>query len=181
MILMFMLLTTGCKKQPAVSTASPTLHKAARTGDIDKAKSLIAKGADVNAKDENTRTPLFYAAKYGHKDLAELLIANGADINMHGGTPFKTPLYIATYYGYKEVVEVLLSHGAEVNVLNDRKEIALHTAIRRGYKEIVELLIKYGADVNIKSYGQTPLDLADNYHFPEIAEILKAAGAKEGD
>jgi hypothetical protein len=42
---------------------------------------LIAKGADVNAKNKNVATPLYSAAYFGHKDVAELLIAKGADVN----------------------------------------------------------------------------------------------------
>ena len=48
---------------------------------IEAAKQAIADGSDVNAKDQNGRTPLQIAALKGHKEVAELLIAEGADVN----------------------------------------------------------------------------------------------------
>ena len=38
------------------------LHDAARTGDVDKVKQLLAQGSDVNGRDENRETPLIEAA-----------------------------------------------------------------------------------------------------------------------
>ena len=56
---------------------------------------LIAKGADVNAKDNNWNTPL-YAAIYPESEaqyhLVEVLITNGADVNTRnnkGETPLQ--------------------------------------------------------------------------------------------
>ncbi len=66
--------------------ASPALagklHKAADKGNLAKVERLIAKGANVNAKDTKLgATPLHYAAKKGHTAIAELLIAKGANVN----------------------------------------------------------------------------------------------------
>jgi len=55
---------------------------------------LIAKGADINAKDEYGWTPLHYAAIKGQKEVVELLIAKGADINSKNQSG-ETPLHEA--------------------------------------------------------------------------------------
>ena len=61
--------------------ADRALFQAVKDINIEAAKQAIADGADVNAKDQNGRTPLQLAALKGHKEVAELLITKGADVN----------------------------------------------------------------------------------------------------
>jgi ankyrin repeat protein len=51
---------------------------AASTGDTEKVQALLAKGADVNAKDNKGRTALMGANKKGHKEIVQLLKKAGA-------------------------------------------------------------------------------------------------------
>ena len=53
------------------------LHHAATQDHKKIAELLIAKGADVNAKDDDGDTPLYYAESF-HKETADLLRKNGA-------------------------------------------------------------------------------------------------------
>jgi len=68
----------GGPSKPEAVQATKLLHKAARAGDIDQVKSLISKGADVNAKDNNGHTSLWYAQDKGHTEIVELLRKHGA-------------------------------------------------------------------------------------------------------
>jgi len=88
---------------------------AAGFGHKEVAVLLIAKGADVNAKDEEAATPLHWAAYKGHKEIAKLLIAKGANVNaMAGGRlQSKTPLDFAESKEHKETADLLRKHGGK--------------------------------------------------------------------
>jgi cytohesin len=58
------------------------------------AELLLAKGAEVDAKSKEGRTPLHYAALGDRMELAELLLAKGADVNVKDNDG-KTPLKLA--------------------------------------------------------------------------------------
>jgi len=54
------------------------LHYAAARGFTDIAEKLIDKGADLDAKCFNSKTPLYYATIWGKNEMIDLLIAKGA-------------------------------------------------------------------------------------------------------
>ena len=94
-------------KPPKIS-----IHQAAKDGNIEAVKQHLADGTDVNAKDDNGRTPLHKAAEEGHKEIAELFIAAGADVNAKnnlGGTP----LHEAVDEGHTEIADLLRKHGGK--------------------------------------------------------------------
>ena len=53
------------------SEGATLLHEAAFGGNKDVAKMLLATKADVNARDNYGRAPLYYAAAMGNQDVAE--------------------------------------------------------------------------------------------------------------
>jgi ankyrin repeat protein len=78
----------------ADKTGNTPLHVAAQNGSLDLVEKLIAKGADVNARTNESKrgrarlgprgpggrsTPLLLAARSGHVDVMEALIKAGAD------------------------------------------------------------------------------------------------------
>jgi ankyrin repeat protein len=152
------------------------LYLAAENGRKQVAELLIAKGADVNAK--NGFTPLHRAAYQGHKEIAELLIANGADVNAKDDDG-RTPLHYAAKYATKEVVELLIPNGADVNAKDRFGFTPLREAAWYGHKEIAELLLDKGADVDAKDNngGWIPLHYAAQKGHKEIAELLISKGA----
>lgn len=87
------------------------LDRAVRAGLKDIAELLIAKGADVKAKDNWNWTPL-HSAVYGHEDIVELLITEGANVNARDGAS-RTPLFYAKDQGNTEIVELLRKHGTK--------------------------------------------------------------------
>jgi len=109
----------------------------------DVVELLLAHGADVNARDNDGKTPLIFAALSGNKDVVELLLAHGADANARDSEDW-TPLLWAASDGYTDVVEFLLAHGADANARNSHGETPLHRAALRGNKAVVELLRQHG-------------------------------------
>lgn len=75
-------------------------------------RALLAKGADVNAKNKNDGTALMAAAKNGHNEVVQVLLSKGADVNAENKYG-RTALMYATDWGHKEIVELLKKAGAK--------------------------------------------------------------------
>lgn len=90
------------------------LISATRKGDISTVKELLAKGADVNAKDNMFgRTALMWASENGHLELVQALLAKGADVNAKdnkGETALS--LVKAKGKGHSDVAQLLIKAGA---------------------------------------------------------------------
>ena len=155
------------------------LHEKLSKGEYAGAESLLANGADVNARDEQGWSLLAEAALHGQRTVAELLLTHGADVNakeeeMNG----QTPLHIAAGSGNNDVAEVLLAHGADVNAKEDNGQTPLFEAASAGRRPVVELLLAHGADVNAKNNGgQTPLFMVVLMGDKPMVELLLAKGA----
>ena len=91
-----------------VETDGLLLHNAARNGHKEIVELLIAKGADVDAKDEDGWTPLHWAVVNGHEETVELLLANGSDVNAKDNDG-ETPLDWAD----GEIANLLRKHGGK--------------------------------------------------------------------
>ena len=127
---------------------------------------LVAKKADVNAKDSDGNTALFEASS---EDVVRVLINAGADPNARNSNG-KTPLF--DHY-FAEPKRALLQAGADVTIRDKFGENALFD---QNSAEAVRILIAAGADVNATAHnGHTALDAAGS---EEVALILVKAGAK---
>lgn len=139
------------------AVSNTPLRSASDKGHKDVAELLIAKGVDINAKNDKGFTALYATAYLGHKDVAELLIAKGADVNVKGNGNF-TPLHAAALHGHKDIAELLIAKGADVNAKDKDGATPLHSAAGQWHRDVAELLIAKGADVNAKDKdGRTPV------------------------
>src|SRR5690348_9900105 len=90
------------------------LHYAARDGDVEKARSELASGADVDLADIKGWTPLHFAAKAQSAPVVRLLLEKGADLrasDAHGNTPL-----MEAVFGYENdpaTIEALRASGAD--------------------------------------------------------------------
>ncbi|CAE8652980.1 unnamed protein product, partial [Polarella glacialis] len=94
-------------------------------------RALVEKGAQVDFKDYEERTPLHEAAYYGHVNLVEYFLDKGANINIldkYG----QSPLFRAVDGGRHEVVELLVKRKAETNILDNDEVAPQHCAAFQG-------------------------------------------------
>lgn len=56
-----------------------SVHAAARGGNVEALRVLLAASADVHAKDDNGFTPLHWAARNGHAEVVRILLDADAD------------------------------------------------------------------------------------------------------
>jgi ankyrin repeat protein len=173
---------------------------AAENDDLEIAKFLVRKGANVNGKwDDDGKTALMAAANAGHTEMIKLLIERGADVNaVDRGY---TALMFASEKSHVAIVRLLLEKGANIDseagisllhwdVLRrtasrgitprEVRWTALKKAAWAGNTEIARLLIEKGADVNSKDeFGWTPLMFAaiSERDPVDVARLLIEKGA----
>src|SRR5660398_280619 len=70
--------------------------------------------ANVNARDRQAYTPLFYAVMNDHRDLVRALLTKGADVNAKDAEG-ATPLFYAVREGLQEIANLLMAKGADLN------------------------------------------------------------------
>lgn len=145
------------------------LLAAARKSDTEAVKSLLAKGADVNAKTRYGATALSYACDRGSLDVVKVLVEHGADVNVKDTFYGATPLTWAASNNHVEVVKLLLEKGAQ------SKEVAMSIGVGRGHLKLVEALLAIGGFK--PEVLNTYLSAATRGGHSEIAELLKKAGA----
>ncbi len=114
-LLLFLLLLCALLPAHADKAAlNVALIKAIDCNNLTRARSLIMRGADINARNNIGQTLLERASQYGSYKYAKVLIKLGADVNStsnYGG-----PLVMAATGGYVAVCRLLLEHGADPNL-----------------------------------------------------------------
>lgn len=155
--------------QTANSALNEELITAARKSNVEAVKTLLAKGADVNAKTEYGATALFFACDRGNAEIVKLLLAAGADIDVKDTFYKSSPINWAVQRDQAEVVKLLVEKKPA------SKESTTAMAVNMGQVKTVEALLSLG---NFKPESLTMwLTISEKNGNKEVAEALKKAGA----
>lgn len=156
---------------------------AARTGNIEKIKQLLSKGADINAPEpESGDTPLLASIDKSQWATAEFLLQQRPNLNLEDKNG-NTPLYIAVSRGDVALVVVnqLLDAGAQVDLGPKKGEntgaTPLHIACATGANGCLETLLRHGASATKQiPSGATPLHTAAIGGDKKAIDLLCKAG-----
>ena len=139
---------------------------------------LLARGANIECKDSEGRTALWYASAFHARKALACLIAAGADVNVAdlGGN---TPLGLAIYCpNPPHILSDLLAAGANPNLANEARRTPLHFAAANGTVTQVKMLLDAGANPHIKDRdGWIPLwHCTSNANPFPIIDLLRPFG-----
>ncbi|MCK5776964.1 MAG: ankyrin repeat domain-containing protein [Bacteroidales bacterium] len=144
----------------------------AASGDLDSLIKILRTDPNIDFRDANSGTALFYAAQNNHLDIVKVLVYNGADIDYGLDNGF-TPLMSACYNGYFETAEYLANSDANLNGRDEYWVTALHYAVAMREYYIVDMLLFYGALPDLQTYEKTsPLLVASLVGDTAIAQLL---------
>lgn len=167
---------TNRQQRTAITLAS--LHK-----QYDCVAYLISAGADINKQDETCFNPFLLSCLNNDLTLLRLVLPANPDLNClsrFGGVGI-TP---ASEKGHVEIVRELVTR-TDINVNHTNfvgwtpllEAIVLNDGGAK-QQEIVKLLLDHGANPHMTDkYGKSPLTLAREKGYHEIAQLLINAGA----
>ena len=140
--------------------ATPLL-RAAKSGDIELVRVLLAAGADPALTLPNGSTALMLAAGLGWRN----------------GSPLAPSYDQGSEEEAVQTLELLLSLGLDLHAANQTGDTALHAAIAgRGSEAIVRFLLERGADpLAVNARQQTPLSVAEARSTEAMAALVRAA------
>src|SRR5208283_4467615 len=174
----------GASAQSSPQTSQPlqelalqngkTIFQAIATGDEATLKAFIGARGDLEALNEDHRTPLLLALRLGSKEIVGDLISAGVQLN--GVDRFgNTPLVLALRYADLGTVRTLIEKGVDMGRADPDGFTPLMIAMGSKFEDVPELLVNRGVDVKaISSQNTSALTFAlANGRGALAAEIIK--------
>lgn len=159
------------------------VQKILSSDDMAAFDQLIQSGLDVNSKDADGNTMLFFVLT--HNDdlkMAEKLIQSGADVNMPSSNGM-TPIIVATSKANELILQKMMLDAVQQDHPEDKQKIEarvkeiVEQQMKRAV-EMLEILLHNGADVHQETPMGTPLmNAATNDMNLVMVQMLLDAGA----
>lgn len=143
--------------------------------------------SQLNAKDKDGRTPLFWAISLGGPDVTSAILSyvsknqgskalKDFDIDETDESGW-TALHVAASVGTLDTVSKLAELGADVNAQTNAGQTPLHFAVSKDHKNVAEYLIGHGASVRARDkMNQNPLFRAASMGNATMVNLLIKAG-----
>lgn len=163
------------KEADSTFGATP-LHWAALKGHAAIAQTLLAHGADANARNKDGETPLRVAERAKKTDVAQVLRAPPPGKPEQPALAGSGELFEAVKRGELAKVQRLVSNYPALMGERDKAfgATALHWAVLMGQRAVVEYLLSQGADRNLKNRdGETPLEVARRARKTDLIPLLE--------
>lgn len=142
------------------------LMAACLKGNLDIIKLLVEAGADLNAKDNRTASPLNYAIQRKRTKTVRYFLDNYSTVDVDGTLPNASTLLYAIHHNSFKIFRLLVEHGANINclgrvssleqvssvILGNETCTPLVYACRRNTMEIIEYLLER-TDIVIDKMG----------------------------
>src|SRR2546430_15986509 len=155
-----------------------SLHVVARAWDVPLAEAMVGRGADIERKRADGRTPYAVAELNGNRAVADWLLAQGASPELSA----VDRLVAACSRGDRKAAEALLATNPGMrNEITDDHYIAFHQAAERNDVGALEAMLACGFDPNRPDagIGKTALHSAAMEGWPDAVRVLLAHGASE--
>ena len=135
------------------------LVEAAWVGEVGTVRSLLQRGASIEARDASGATALVAAAYANHVEVARALVDAGADVDVRDPTEQSAYLIATSEVGDDTtLLELTLDAGADVNAKDSYNGTGLIRAADRGYVQIVRRLLETEVEIDhVNRLGWTAL------------------------
>ncbi len=161
----------------ALKQGNPEISQAAIDDNVPMIRSLLAKGADINATNKAGRTPLMWAAGLGNTNALKTLIELGAKLEQQDAQG-QTALMNAAEAGQVDALGLLIAAKANIEVRNRSGYTPLMYAAKDGRTGTIKLLVEKGSKLNEQNEsGSTALIVAVVTGQADAVRLLVQLGA----
>ena len=114
---------------------------ASQNGQVEEAKSLLERGAQINFQTIDGTSALHIASLNGHIKVVKLLLEKEAKVDLLNNDQC-SPLMIACERELTDIARVLLEHDADTYLRNKNGQTALEIAKEKNHVDIISLFAK---------------------------------------